>query len=69
MLASTLTSTVHGRRPIDTGGEDLAICLEEWSDDEMAAELPCNHKYHFKCVKKWLMIHNTCPQCRYEMPL
>lgn len=45
------------------------ICLEEWLKGDMATELPCKHKYHFECVKKWLGIHATCPLCRYEMPL
>lgn len=39
-----------------------AICLEEWQKLDGAAELPCKHKYHFECVKKWLKIHATCPQ-------
>ncbi|CAL9248870.1 unnamed protein product, partial [Arabidopsis halleri] len=49
---------------------ECVICLEEWSKGDMETELPCKHKYHLKCVKKWLEIHSTCPQCRYElMPL
>lgn len=49
---------------------ECVICLEEWCKGDMETELPCKHKYHLKCVKKWLEIHSTCPQCRYElMPL
>lgn len=82
VLASTFTSTVHGRRPasrrtvetlprvvISENEGECSICLEEWSDGEMAAELPCEHKYHFRCVKKCLMINSTYPQCRYELHL
>lgn len=45
------------------------ICLEEWRKDDIVTELPCEHKYHSECVEKWLGIHATCPQCRYEIPL
>ncbi|XP_010518570.1 PREDICTED: E3 ubiquitin-protein ligase RING1-like [Camelina sativa] len=48
---------------------ECVICLEEWGKGEVAAELPCKHKYHLECVKKWLKIHASCPQCRYKMPL
>lgn len=67
---------------LETGGGDIAtlvvisenegecsICLDEWSVGEMASELPCKHKYHFRCLKKWLSINSTCPQYRYELPL
>ncbi|ESQ35395.1 hypothetical protein EUTSA_v10009557mg [Eutrema salsugineum] len=46
-----------------------AICLEEWSEGDVAAEMPCKHKFHSKCVEKWLAVHATCPLCRYEMPV
>jgi len=48
---------------------ECVICLEEWRKGDMETELPCKHKYHLECVKKWLKIHATCPQCRYKMPL
>jgi E3 ubiquitin-protein ligase RNF115/126 len=27
--------------------------------DEEVANLPCKHKYHFECVKKWLEAHDV----------
>ncbi|CAA7031179.1 unnamed protein product [Microthlaspi erraticum] len=45
------------------------ICLEEWSGGDVAAEMPCKHRFHSKCVEEWLGIHATCPLCRYEMPV
>ncbi|XP_010476458.1 PREDICTED: E3 ubiquitin-protein ligase RDUF1-like [Camelina sativa] len=46
-----------------------AICLEEWSKGDVAAEMPCKHRFHSKCVEEWLGRHATCPMCRYEMPV
>ncbi|CAH2037786.1 unnamed protein product [Thlaspi arvense] len=50
-------------------GGSCAICLEEWSEGDVAAEMPCKHKFHSKCVEEWLGVHATCPLCRYEMPV
>lgn len=50
-------------------GGSCAICLEEWSEGDVAAEMPCKHKFHSRCVEEWLGIHATCPLCRYEMPV
>ncbi|KAK4842258.1 hypothetical protein QYF36_018692 [Acer negundo] len=51
------------------GGGECVICLEEYEDGEMAKEMPCNHRFHDKCIDKWLEIHGSCPVCRYKMPV
>eukprot|EP00438_Fugacium_kawagutii_P007109 Skav222882 [mRNA] locus=scaffold1102:118141:118440:- [translate_table: standard] len=39
-----------------------AICLEEKQEEE--AQLPCGHRFHKACVKKWLTSHYLrCPLC------
>ncbi|KFK43661.1 hypothetical protein AALP_AA1G156600 [Arabis alpina] len=50
-------------------GGSCPICLDEWSKGDVAAEMPCKHKFHSKCVEEWLGKHATCPLCRYEMPV
>ena len=49
-----------------------SICLEPLSshDDDKEEEeetLACQHKYHSKCIEKWMMHHSTCPMCRKSM--
>ena len=45
-----------------------SICLEQINDKEInliTILLDCNHKYHQKCINKWLQYKKyTCPYCR-----
>jgi len=46
------------------------ICLEKFVVGSSAVVLPCNHMFHGdECVKTWLKMHNSCPICRYELPV
>ena len=31
--------------------------------------MPCGHIYHPDCLKPWLEQNNTCPVCRFDLPL
>merc|ERR1719163_513859 len=45
-------------------GGTCAICLQ---DLEEARRLPCNHVFHFQCLRQWLQrveANDTCPMCR-----
>jgi len=37
-------------------------------DDRRIIEMPCDHVFHNACIMPWLKDHNSCPQCRYELP-
>ena len=42
-----------------------AICLADWKLRELVTTLPCEHEFHHRCVKPWLMKNlNKCPVCR-----
>ncbi|XP_031253436.1 E3 ubiquitin-protein ligase MPSR1-like [Pistacia vera] len=48
---------------------ECVVCLEEYEVGEMGKEMPCKHRFHAKCIEKWLGIHGSCPVCRYKMPV
>lgn len=53
-----------------TEQEQCMICLETFAEGSSAVVLPCKHTFHGEeCVKSWLKLHNSCPICRYELPV
>ncbi|KAM3207204.1 hypothetical protein ACQJBY_062427 [Aegilops geniculata] len=47
-------------------GQDCPICME---DDDSAAwkETPCQHRFHGRCVERWLQAKGSCPMCRRQV--
>ena len=39
-----------------------SICLDNLGDNYFVTK--CNHCYHKKCIKEWLIVKNNCPDCR-----
>ncbi|KAI4302255.1 hypothetical protein MLD38_038029 [Melastoma candidum] len=49
----------------DTGPSCCSICLADYRKDDELRSLPdCNHRFHKKCIDRWLGLHPTCPICR-----
>jgi len=48
-------------------GRECVVCLEEFEVGGVVKEMPCKHRFHGKCIEKWLGIHGSCPVCRYQM--
>lgn len=38
------------------------ICLEPTTSSPK--KLPCGHKFHKHCIKRWVDRYNSCPVCR-----
>jgi len=45
------------------------ICQDDFDTGDEAVKLPCAHYYHEPCLVTWLKQRNTCPLCRFELPL
>jgi hypothetical protein len=44
--------------------ESCSICIDEITQRDAKSILECGHKYHLRCLGKWLERGNTCPLCR-----
>ncbi|KNA05021.1 hypothetical protein SOVF_194290 [Spinacia oleracea] len=45
------------------------ICKQDFLLNQEIQKLECNHFYHSHCIMSWLQINNTCPVCRYRLPI
>lgn len=50
--------------------EECSVCLDGFrSSGGVVKEMPCRHRFHGGCIEKWLVMHGSCPLCRYQMPV
>jgi tetratricopeptide (TPR) repeat protein len=59
-------------KEIDEGmiesGEACTICLDSWTFGQTATQLPCQHLFHFDCIREWLSTttKRACPLCKVD---
>lgn len=46
-----------------------SICLDEFTDEDPAAETRCGHGYHLQCIMQWAQRSHDCPLCFTELCL
>ncbi|CAD8176693.1 unnamed protein product [Paramecium octaurelia] len=53
----------------DNVEEICTVCYDPIQTGNVYRQLPCNHIYHSKCIKAWLLNHKKCPVCNIEVIL
>ena len=48
----------------NTNKRDMTETSHGDASDHDSCLTPCNHVMHFKCLRDWLDLHQTCPICR-----
>ncbi|XP_010937168.3 E3 ubiquitin-protein ligase MPSR1 [Elaeis guineensis] len=71
-------ASIEAMKMVEVGqeGEEVGecpVCLDELAgaaEEEAAVvkEMPCRHRFHGRCIEKWLGMHGSCPMCRFRMP-
>ena len=46
-----------------------SICLRGFLIENDISYLPCLHKFHYRCIIKWLNKNSICPICKYSMSI
>lgn len=46
-----------------------SVCMDTINIGKEAIFMPCGHSFHPDCLMPWLKDHNTCPVCRFELPV
>ncbi|KAF3669652.1 hypothetical protein FXO37_08917, partial [Capsicum annuum] len=49
---------------LDHETDFCVICQTDYNNQETIGTLDCGHEYHAECVKKWLVVKNSCPICK-----
>jgi len=61
------TNTINFKNNSDFKNDDCIICLTDYSENNKYSELYCGHRYHTKCIKKWMNYREICPLCNTKL--
>ncbi|KAL1546104.1 inositol 3-kinase [Salvia divinorum] len=64
---STLSSYPQITYSDAKAGDTCSVCLADYATGDLLRLLPdCGHLFHLTCVDPWLLLHSSCPICRYS---
>ena len=69
LFSKTMSEHLYKNEYNQYGG-GCSICLENFKKKSIVSITPCNHVFHFKCIKNWLYknIKNPkCPNCNKDV--
>jgi hypothetical protein len=64
-----LAFSAQPRASVHSEGQECAICLRKYSDQEDTQKLACGHLFHFDCLCLWVSRRPQCPCCRAGLPV
>ncbi|XP_019167952.1 PREDICTED: uncharacterized protein LOC109163656 isoform X1 [Ipomoea nil] len=61
---SFTSSNPYSTECLDQETDFCVICQNDYKDQEKIGIVSCGHEYHVDCIKKWLVVKNSCPICK-----
>mmetsp|Transcript_153275 Transcript_153275/g.372153 ORF Transcript_153275/g.372153 Transcript_153275/m.372153 type:complete len:302 (+) Transcript_153275:80-985(+) len=56
----------HGQLRLSSD-ESCLVCLSDFKDSDVIAQLPCGHSFHRGCIEEWLAVRPQCPlRCMHK---
>lgn len=55
------------KQKVGCASGNCTICFEKYEKGQVIRNLPCGHKFHYKCMKPWLKTSIYCPLCRFDL--
>jgi E3 ubiquitin-protein ligase RNF13 len=55
------------KKKIGNSCSQCTVCHEQYQKGEVIRILPCDHFFHYKCLKPWFKKSNACPLCRLNI--
>jgi len=55
------------KKKIGNSCSQCTVCHEQYQRGEVIRILPCEHFFHYKCLKPWFKKSNACPLCRLNI--
>ena len=71
LLQTTLKQKDFNKKYGIKDGNICTICIDEFKEKKSKVSLtPCQHVFHYKCLRKWLLqnvLNPKCPNCNYNL--
>ena len=55
------------KKRIGHSSSHCTVCHDHYQKGEVIRVLPCQHFFHYKCLKPWFKKSNICPLCRLNI--
>eukprot|EP00127_Corallochytrium_limacisporum_P003325 Clim_evm14s148 gene=Clim_evmTU14s148 len=64
---NALPEMLYTEKHREQGWDECPVCRDTFELQARLRHLPCQHFFHFECIKSWLIVHGTCPVCRVSL--
>lgn len=67
MLMNKAELKMIKKKRVEQSRSKCTVCHNMYLKNEVIRILPCNHLFHYRCLKPWFKQSNICPLCRMNV--